>query len=83
MSLTPIPPERCSYVAPIVIERSEGGYRRVALDCGVVRGISAEARQALSDLGRREPARTHSWPPPFPSCSTAFSTSRSNPPACS
>jgi hypothetical protein len=30
------PPERCNCVAPIVIERSEGGYGRVALGCGTV-----------------------------------------------
>ena len=26
MSMVPTPPERCGHVAPMVIERAEGGY---------------------------------------------------------
>jgi hypothetical protein len=56
MSMTPIPPERCGHVAPMVFERAEGGYTARCLRCGTtgpVRGTSGEARQALLELGRR------------------------------
>jgi hypothetical protein len=26
MSVTPVPPDRCDHVAPMVIEREEGGF---------------------------------------------------------
>ncbi len=56
MSVTPVPPERCGHVAPMVMERAEGGYAARCLRCGTVgpvRATSAEARQALLELGRR------------------------------
>jgi hypothetical protein len=56
MSLTPAPSERCGHVAPMVIDRVEGGYAARCLRCGTigpVRENSAEARRALLELGRR------------------------------
>jgi hypothetical protein len=56
MSVTPVPPERCGHVAPMVMDRVEGGYAARCLRCGTVgpvRGSSAEARRALLELGRR------------------------------
>jgi len=56
MSMTPIPPERCGHVAPMVIERAEGGYVVRCLRCGTtgpVRDTPTEARRALLELGRR------------------------------
>ena len=60
MSLTPIPPERCGHVAPMVIERVEGGYAARCLRCGTTgpaRETSGEARQALLASGRRNRRR--------------------------
>jgi hypothetical protein len=60
MSVTPIPPERCGHVAPMVIERVEGAYAARCLRCGTTgpaRRTSAEARQALMELGRRKRSR--------------------------
>ena len=54
MSMTPIPPERCGHVAPMVIDRTEGGYAARCLRCGTVgpvRATSTEARRALLGLG--------------------------------
>jgi hypothetical protein len=54
--LTPIPPERCGHVAPMVIEPAGGGYAARCLRCetvGPVRESSGEARRALLELGRR------------------------------
>ncbi len=56
MSMSPVPPERCGHVAPMVMERVEGGYAARCLRCGTVgpvRATPAEARQALLALGRR------------------------------
>jgi hypothetical protein len=56
MSMTPIPPERCGHVAPMVVERAGGGYVARCLRCGTVgveRATSGEARRALLELGRR------------------------------
>jgi hypothetical protein len=56
MSVTPVPPERCGHVAPMVIDQTEGGYAARCLRCGTVgpvRETSAEARRALLELGRR------------------------------
>ncbi len=56
MSMTPIPPERCGHVAPMVIDRAEDGYAARCLRCGTagpVRATSTEARRALLGLGRR------------------------------
>lgn len=56
MSITPVPPDRCGHVAPMVIDRAEGGYVARCLRCGTigpVKGTSTEARQALLGLGRR------------------------------
>jgi hypothetical protein len=56
VSLTPVPPERCGDVAPMVIDRVEGGYAARCLRCGTVgpvRATSGEARRALLELGRR------------------------------
>ena len=55
MSVTPIPPHRCCHVAPMVLERAEGGYVARCLRCGTTgpaRGTSGEARRALLELGR-------------------------------
>lgn len=55
MSLTPIPPERCGHVAPMVVEATGGGYAARCLRCGSVGPVgasSAEARRALLELGR-------------------------------
>lgn len=60
MSVTPIPPERCGHVAPMVIERVEGGYAARCLRCGTMgpaRGTSGEARRALLALGGRNRTR--------------------------
>jgi hypothetical protein len=60
MSVTPIPPERCGHVAPMVIERVEGGYAARCLRCGTTgpaRETSGEARRALLELGRRKRRR--------------------------
>jgi hypothetical protein len=60
MSVTPIPPERCGHVAPMVIERAEGGYAASCLRCGATgpaRGTPGEARRALLELGRRRRRR--------------------------
>jgi hypothetical protein len=54
MSLTPIPPERCGHVAPMVIERAADGYSARCLRCGTTgpaRETSGEARRALLGLG--------------------------------
>ncbi len=56
MSVTPIAPDRCGHVAPMVFERVEGGYVARCLRCGTtgpVQGSSGEARKALLSLGRR------------------------------
>ena len=56
MSVTPVPPERCGHMAPMGIDRVEGGYAARCLRCGTVgpvRETSAEARRALLELGRR------------------------------
>ncbi len=56
MSVTPVPPEQCGHVAPMVMERAEGGYAARCLRCGTVgpvRATPTEARQALLELGRR------------------------------
>ena len=34
MSVTPVPPERCGHVAPMVIDRTQGGYAARCLRCG-------------------------------------------------
>ncbi len=50
MSVTPIPPERCGHVAPMVIEWVEGDYAARCLRCGTTgpaRGTPGEARRAL------------------------------------
>jgi hypothetical protein len=50
MSLTPVAPERCGHVAPMVSEPTEGGYRARYLRCGTtgpVQASSGEARRAL------------------------------------
>lgn len=55
MSLTPIPPERCGHVAPMVVEATEGGYTARCLRCGSVGPVgtsSGEARRVLLELGR-------------------------------
>jgi hypothetical protein len=57
MSVTPISPERCGHVAPMVIEREEGGYAARCLRCGTTgptRDTSGDARRALLGLGRRK-----------------------------
>ena len=54
MSLTPIPPERCGHVAPMVIEQAADGYSARCLRCGTTgpaRETSGEARRALLGLG--------------------------------
>lgn len=56
MSLTPIPPQRCGHVAPMTLDRTEGGYAARCLRCGTVgpvRETSGEARRALLELGRQ------------------------------
>jgi hypothetical protein len=56
VSLTPIPPERCGHVAPMVFERAGDGYLARCLRCGTVgpaRGTSGEARRTLLELGRQ------------------------------
>jgi uncharacterized Zn finger protein len=56
MSVTPIPPERCGHVAPMVIDRAEGGYTARCLRCGTVgpvRETPTEAPRALLEVGRR------------------------------
>jgi hypothetical protein len=60
MSVTPIPPHRCGHVAPMALERAEGGYAARCLRCGTTgpaRGTSGEARRALLELGRRNRGR--------------------------
>jgi hypothetical protein len=60
MSVTPMPPERCGDVPPMVIERAEGGYAASCLRCGTTgpaRGTSGEARRALLELGWRKRRR--------------------------
>jgi hypothetical protein len=60
MSVTPIPPNRCGHVAPMVVERAEGGYAARCLRCGTTgpaRRTSGEARRALLELGRRNRGR--------------------------
>jgi hypothetical protein len=60
MSLTPLAPERCGHVAPMVIEPTEGGYAARCLRCGTtgpVQASSGEARRALLELGRRSRRR--------------------------
>ena len=55
VSLTPIPPERCGHVAPMVVEPKEGGYTARCLRCGSVGPVGAssgEARRVLLELGR-------------------------------
>jgi hypothetical protein len=55
MSLTPIPPERCGHVAPMVNEPVNGGYAARCMRCGTVgpvRASSGEARRALLEQGR-------------------------------
>ena len=55
MSLTPIPPERCGHVAPMVVEATGGRYAACCLRCGSVGPVgasSAEARRVLLELGR-------------------------------
>jgi hypothetical protein len=55
MSVTPVPPERCGHVAPMVIDRGQGGYAARCLRCGTVgpvRETSAEARRALLELAQ-------------------------------
>jgi hypothetical protein len=54
MSLTPIPPERCGRVAPMVVEPREGGYTARCLRCGGVGPVGApsyEAPRVLLELG--------------------------------
>ena len=56
MSVTPIPPDRCGHVAPMAIEREQGGYAARCLRCGTTgptRDTSDEARRALLSLGRK------------------------------
>ena len=56
MSVTPVPADRCGHVAPMVIDRVEGGYAARCLRCGTVgpvRSTSGEARRGLLSLGRR------------------------------
>ena len=51
MSLTPARPQRCGRVAPMVIDRADGGYAARCLRCetvGPVRETSAEARRACA-----------------------------------
>jgi hypothetical protein len=60
MSVTPIPSHRCGHVAPMALERAEGGYAARCLRCGTTgpaRGPSGEARRALLELGRRNRRR--------------------------
>lgn len=56
MSVTPIPPERCGHVAPMVIDRSERGYAARCMRCGTtgpLRASPTESRRALLESGRR------------------------------
>jgi hypothetical protein len=56
LSMTPIPPEWCGHVAPMVIDQAKDGYAARCLRCGTVgpvRATFAEAQQALLGLGRR------------------------------
>ncbi len=72
MSMTPIPPERCGHVAPMVIDRAEGGYAARCLRWrdrgsgagnlhrgaeGVVRLGAAEPEIVAADSVPRHPAR--------------------------
>jgi hypothetical protein len=60
MSLTPIPPERCGHVAPMVIERAADGYSARCLRCGTAgpaQETSGEARRALLELERQSRKR--------------------------
>ena len=55
VSLTPVPPERCGHVAPMVVEATGGGYVARCLRCGTVGPVGAssgEARRVLLELGR-------------------------------
>ena len=50
MSMTPTLPERCGHVAPMALERLEGGYVARCLRCGTVgpvRDTFTEARRTL------------------------------------
>lgn len=56
MSMTPTLPGRCGHVAPMALERLEGGYVARCLRCGTVgpvRDTSTKARRALLEQGRR------------------------------
>jgi hypothetical protein len=56
MSLTPVEPERCGHVAPMVLDRTETGYAARCLRCttvGPVRETPGDARRALLELGRK------------------------------
>ena len=60
MSLTPIPPERCGHVVPMVSESTEDGYTAPCIRCGTtgpVRASSGEARQELLELGLKNRRR--------------------------
>lgn len=35
MSLTPVPPERCGHIAPMALDRTEGGYTARCLRWGL------------------------------------------------
>lgn len=52
MSLTPIPPERCGHVAPVIVEATGGGYPARCLRCRTVGPVGASSAEALLELGR-------------------------------
>ena len=57
MSMTPAPPGRCGHVAPMAMERADGGWAARCLRCGTVgptRTNSGEARRALLALAQRK-----------------------------
>ena len=56
MSMTPTLPERCGHVAPMALERLDGGYVARCLRCGTVgpvRDTFTQARRALLAQGQR------------------------------
>ncbi len=46
MSLTPIPPEWCGHVAPMLVEATGGGYTAHCLRCGTVGPVEASLGEA-------------------------------------
>ena len=51
MSLTPVPPERCGHVAPMVVEKTGGGYAARCLRCGSVGPVGASSGSATGPVG--------------------------------